>query len=513
MQEQQLGTILWRGKGLIALCLVVAIAGAIVATARSPKVYEATAILQVGPGNVPRSGAESALATQQASQSLAKQYANLLASRSFLERLRTRLPGRPSADALQARVSARAIEETGLIELDVEDGSPPAAVGLARSIANGFLDLLQSDARRLADQQQTRAERRISSLDAKLRALRLTNAPAAGTQRATLEAEKDAVTEQLASGLARTIAQGVSLAAPPAAEDTPIRPRLMLNLVAGVLLGFLVGIGTAWLRARLERGLTSAEEAEKTLGVPVLASIPLRRKFSPHDPILAEAFEMLRSNVLFRFEQDAAHVVMFASHSSGEGKTSTVHGLACAAVRASRTRVNTAPSPPQVLTIDGDLRTRALSAQLGHASSPGLAAVAAGQLSVDEAIHEVAPGFALLPAGLVSTNAPGLLDSGFMRELVGELRERYKLILIDSPGTAHLADAGIIASLSDGVVVVARVGWTKREDLQATMLNLGHSRTPVVGLVVLEPRSIDGTYFGGQSAAPPADAPTPAAFR
>ena len=507
MEEQQLATILWRGKGLIALSLVVAIAGSIVATTRSPKVYQATAILQVGPGNVARSGADSELATQQASQSLAKQYANLLGSRSFLERLRAHLPGAPSTDALQSGVNARAIEETGLIELSVEERSPPAATRLARSIANEFVGLLQSDARRLADQQQTQAETRISSIAAKLRALQLSD-----TQRAALEAEKAAVTEQLAGGLARTIAQGVSLAAPPTAEDAPVRPRLLLNLVVGILLGLLVGIGTAWLRARLERGLKSSEEAEKMLGLPVLASIPLRRGFSPHDPVVAEAFEMLRSNILFRLERDAAHVVTFASYSSGEGKTSTVHGLACAAVRSTKTRVNTLPSRPQVLVIDGDLRTRELSAHLGHGSSPGLSALAAGQLSVDEAIHEVAPGFSLLPAGLASTNAPGLLDSAFTRELISELRERYKLILIDSPGTANLADAGIIASLSDGVVIVARVGRTKREDLHATMLNLGHSRTSILGLVVLEPRSIDGKYFGGQPAAVSADAPTPAAF-
>jgi Mrp family chromosome partitioning ATPase len=507
MEEQQLATILWRGKALIALCLVVAIAGAVVATARSPKVYQATAILQVGPGNVPRSGADSALATQQASQSLAKQYANLLSSRSFLERLRAHLPGAPSTDALQSGVDARAIEETGLIELSAEGSSPRAATRLARSIANEFIGLLQSDARSLADQQQTQAEARISSIAAKLRALRLSD-----TQRAALEAERAAVTEQLASGLARTIAQGVSLAAPPTAEDAPIRPRLLLNLVAGILLGLLVGIGAAWLRARLEHGLKSSAEAQKTLGLPVLASIPLRRWFSPHDPVLAEAFEVLRSNILFSFERDSAHVVVIASYSSGEGKTSTAHGLACAAVRATKTSVNTLPLRPQVLVIDGDLRTRELSTQLGHGWSPGLSALAAGQLSVDEAIHDVAPGFSLLPAGLASTNAPGVLDSAFTRELIGELRERYKLILIDSPGTANLADAGILASLSDGVVMVARVGRTKREDLHAAMLNLGHSRTSILGVVVLEPRSIDGKYFAGQPAAVSADAPAPAAF-
>jgi hypothetical protein len=59
---------------------------------------------------------------------------------------------------------------------------------------------------------------------------------------------------------------------------------------------------------------------------------------------------------------------------------------------------------------------------------------------------------------------------------------------------------------------VARVGRTKREDLLAAMLNLGHSRTSILGVVVLEPRSIDGKYFAGQPAAVSADAPAPAAF-
>jgi Mrp family chromosome partitioning ATPase len=82
-----------------------------------------------------------------------------------------------------------------------------------------------------------------------------------------------------------------------------------------------------------------------------------------------------------------------------------------------------------------------------------------------------------------------------MRDVVEELRGRFSLVLIDSPPVAHLADASILASVSDGVIVVARVGTTARSDLVAAGANLRHSPTPIVGSVVLERRTIDETYY------------------
>jgi capsular polysaccharide biosynthesis protein len=65
-----------------------------------------------------------------------------------------------------------------------------------------------------------------------------------------------------------------------------VKPRPILNLVAGVLVGLLIGVLLAWLRVRLDRGLHSAEEAEQLLGVPMLAALPIRRQFSVDDPVL-----------------------------------------------------------------------------------------------------------------------------------------------------------------------------------------------------------------------------------
>lgn len=197
---------------------------------------------------------------------------------------------------------------------------------------------------------------------------------------------------------------------------------------------------------------------------------------------------MLRANIVFHSPDKADQVIAFASYSSGEGKTSTVQGMVGAARHGGKS----------LLVIDGDIRTRQLSSRLGHAGSPGLTSILSDGESPDSAIVELAPGVSLLPAGPAPGNAPALLDSEAMRDLVETLRGLYPLILIDSPPSRHLADASIIASLSDALIVVARVGQTSRKDLQTAVLNLSHSRTPIYGLVVLEPRHVDRRYFDGQ---------------
>jgi capsular exopolysaccharide synthesis family protein len=263
----------------------------------------------------------------------------------------------------------------------------------------------------------------------------------------------------------------------------------MLNLVAGVLVGLLIGFLLAWVRARLDRGLHSSEEAERILDVPALATIPVRRRFSTEDPVLGEAYDMLRANLAFLSYDRDLRVLTVSSFNPREGKSSTVEGLAHAATRGGL----------DVLMIDGDVRTRSLSERLGHADKQGLTNAIVGQLDAEDATIQLAPGLAVLPAGPVPPNPPGLFSATTTRDLFESLRERYSLVLVDSPPIAHLADASILASMSDGIVMVARVGVTARSDLVAAAASLRQVPTPVVGVVVLERRQIDETYYPAAS--------------
>jgi receptor protein-tyrosine kinase len=275
-----------------------------------------------------------------------------------------------------------------------------------------------------------------------------------------------------------------------------VRPRPLLNGLAGVLLGLMVGIGLVWLRERLSPALHSAEDAAEILQVPVFASVPLRRRAMPGDPILSEAYEVLRANLVFRARDEDLHVITFASYNPAVGKTSAVEGFAYAAVRGGS----------NILIVDGDLRVGALSNRLGHADGPGLNGVVNGTASLDEAIVSLAPGLSLLPARTPAVNPPSLLYSDEMRHMLQRLRSTYDMIVIDSPPIEHLADALILASLSDGVVLVARTGVTKPQQLQSAALSLEQADTPLIGLIVYEPRQIDRTYYPAMTPRQPLDA-------
>ncbi|MDX6696631.1 MAG: tyrosine-protein kinase [Solirubrobacteraceae bacterium] len=496
MDDQRIGTILWRGKWIILVALVVGIGLSVLATKLADKVYEATAIFQVSAPS-----AQQGNVSAQDNQGLAKNYATVLTSRSFLQRIRPRvLRGRLTAADLESRLNAQTIQDTGLVELKAEGKTPAEAERLATQVSQAFLTTLQRDALQESTAQQAEIQRIIADYANRIDQLSSgpdANTPAVQEQIQSLKAARNALTRQSATLIANGVARGASatLTARPSASSSPVRPRPLLNAIAGALLGLLVGVGLVWLRERLSPALHSSEDAGEMLQVPVFASIPLKRKPMPGDPVLSEAYEVLRANLVFRARDDGLKVITFASYNPAVGKTSAVEGFAYAAVRGGA----------NVLIVDGDLRVGALSNRLGHTDGPGLNGVVSGEASPDEALVSLAPGLSLLPARTPASNPPSLLYSEDMRNLVAHLRSRFDMIVIDSPPIEHLADALILASLSDGVVLVARTGVTKPEQLRSAALSLEQTDTPVIGLVVYEPRQIDRTYYPAMAQRPALD--------
>jgi succinoglycan biosynthesis transport protein ExoP len=274
------------------------------------------------------------------------------------------------------------------------------------------------------------------------------------------------------------------LSAPPAASSTPIKPRRSLNLIAGLLLGCLLGVGLAWLREVLQPGLHSSDDAAALMDVPVLASIPLRPRLKDEDPALPEAYDVLHTNLFFAMRHRDLHVVTFLGPNPQVGKTSVVAGLADVTTRGGN----------RVLIVDGDMRAGALSARLGHTRHAGMVELLENKVELDDALVSLGPGLTLLPTHRSPINPPSLLSSDRMRALEGELRERFDIVLIDSPPIAGLADGLILASLSDAVVIVVRTGLTKPADLTGAAASLRQSQTPIAGLVVFEERPTESYY-------------------
>jgi capsular exopolysaccharide synthesis family protein len=482
---QKIAPILWRGKLIIFAATVVMILLAIVYTIRSAKVYEATAILQV---SIPNQTINAD--TTSANQGLAQNYATLLVSAGFLDKVRPHIDhGRLSTATLESRLSATAVAQTALVDLHSTGPSPRAAEKLGQEVASAFLANLQSEASSATAQQQSQIEETIVNLSSHiitLQALPNAGVPPLSAQITSLEASRQALITQSASLVANGLAQGTSatLSAPPAASSSPIKPRPSLNLLAGLVLGLLLGVGLAWLREVLQPGLHTADEAAAQLGVPVLASIPLRPKVRVDDPALSEAYDVLQTNLFLAMRKSNLSVVTVLGPNPRVGKTSVVEGLAKVGARSGR----------NILIVDGDMRAGSLSSYFGHSLETGMIELLQGAVDLDDALVSLEPGLSLLPTRQSPINPPSLLSSERMRALSAEMRERFDVVLIDSPPVAGLADGLILASLSDAVVVVARAGLTKPSDLTAAAASLRQSQTPIVGLVVFEEHTVEPYY-------------------
>ena len=498
-------TMLWRGRWLIAGALAVSIALAVVATRLADEVYESRSLVQVD-SNVASSTAE-VLGLQQASQGLATTYATLLDSPSFLGRIAEDVgDGDLGPAALDASVDSAPVRDgedsTNLIEVSARAGTAEAAQALADDVTDASLDALREDAAERTSEQQRDLEERVATLSDRIRELgaQAGSDPDAADELASVRAARAELNGQLAALIANGVAQAgnVRVAAPADEPTAPVSPRPMLNLLLGIVLGLMVGVGFAWLRQALDRHVRNSDEIGDLVDLPVLGAIPLRRGASPDDPVIREAYDLLRANLAFLGVESPCRIVTVTSHESGEGKTSVSEGLARASARAGA----------RTVLIDGDVRTRELTRRLGYAVNTGLTDLVAGSTNGAGRAKvngdgeqrgsrrvRVEMNLALLPAGSSPPNPASLLASQAVEGVLEAAARGADLVVIDTPPVTDLADATLLASHADGAIVVVRAGKTSKSAVATTVASLEQARVRPLGVVVIEPRSVDSAYY------------------
>jgi capsular exopolysaccharide synthesis family protein len=169
----------------------------------------------------------------------------------------------------------------------------------------------------------------------------------------------------------------------------------------------------------------------------------------------------------------------------GEGKSSTVIGLGRSLVRSGR----------RVLLVDADLRRAGLSHQLSMVGQRGLTEVLRDDADF---FSTIVPGSGdlpdVLPAGEGDSSPPTLLDSLAFEELLDQARRSYDTIVIDTPPSRQIADGIVIASKSDAVILVVRLGVVRRDDLAAIVARLSSPSFRLLGEVVYG--AGDGREYG-----------------
>ncbi|PYJ04841.1 MAG: capsular biosynthesis protein [Verrucomicrobia bacterium] len=223
----------------------------------------------------------------------------------------------------------------------------------------------------------------------------------------------------------------------------PVKPNKALNIALGIIIGLVVGIGLAFFIEYLDTSVKTIDDVERSLQSPVLGVIPQNVGLildegvdSPH----AEAYRVLRTNLLFSRKDDKLNSVAVVSAGAGEGKSTTVFNLACVF----------AQSRQRVLIVDSDLRRPTLHKMLRVPNDLGLTNYLLKQNSLEDVIRTTPlPTLDFLASGKLPSSSLGILSSAQMKELINELKQRYDFVFFDSPPIMGVSDASILASEVD----------------------------------------------------------------
>ena len=403
-------------------------------------------------------------------------------------------------------------------------------------------DLVQQRALAQSTQNQliTAVRSHVGALDARVKSLEgLRQRSGASMQILPAMAEEEMRLERRADALARigdelrldfqrarmaeaVEAGDIDVVALAPLPSTPLINSATLKVALGLFIGLTLGVIIAWFLEALNTAVRRPEDLEAVLHVPGLAVIPritdgsrsaqshFRRllgsgKKNPEQPVGSpmagnqtfsigiEAFRNLRTGLIWSDGGETLRTLVVTSAAPGEGKTMTAANLA----------VTLAYDGLRVLLVDCDIRRPRVHGLFQLPRAPGLMELLRASSDPDapqpRAIRETPVArLSVLTCGALPVNAANLLSGTRMRILLRELQEQFDIIVLDTPPVLATADACIVASLTDGVLLVVRAGTTDKNAAQRAYQQLSNVGARVVGTVLNDPGgevAKEGDYY------------------
>lgn len=200
---------------------------------------------------------------------------------------------------------------------------------------------------------------------------------------------------------------------------------------------------------------------------------------------IAEAYKMIRTNLLFTLANTDNRVVVFTSAEPGAGKSTTCCNLG----------IVMAQTGARVVVVDADMRKPTQHRHFRISKTEGLSKILGGISTLDECIHkDVVPNLDLIPSGSIPPNPSELLGSARMAQLLEELKERYDYVFLDTPPLAVVTDALVLSPHIAGLVIVARQGQTTYDELNECVEAIRQIDGNMLGVVISNVKQNDVGY-------------------
>jgi polysaccharide biosynthesis transport protein len=322
------------------------------------------------------------------------------------------------------------------------------------------------------------------------------------------------------------VPSNIAVIDPGRLPDKPFKPKTSRDLALAVVLGLTLGVGLAFVLEHLDDSIKSLDDLEKACSLPSLGILPLiatnsKRAISRKEKSgllgvmrnfprihrsrpsvldagdmdlivfkhpksqLTEALQHVYSSIMLSVSGRPPCAIIVTSPNPGEGKSTIASNLAQSCAQNER----------QVILIDCDLRKPRLHRIFQLASQPGLTNYLTGSATIEEILRPtVVPNLTIITGGATPPNPGNLLNSDIFKELLTQLREQYRHIIIDTPPVLGFADARFVSQLVDGVLLVTKYGSTHKSAGRLAQQLL--SQAPVLG-VVLNSVGVHGQTYGG----------------
>jgi polysaccharide biosynthesis transport protein len=295
-------------------------------------------------------------------------------------------------------------------------------------------------------------------------------------------------------------------------------PQTTGKVIVGILIGLTVSFVLAFVLESMDTSIGTIHDVESYLEIPVLGLIPnidlndpylktpegeeegaefakirpfLLSLLSPKSTV-AEAYRSLRTNVEFVALEKKVKTVCLTSASLMEGKTTTAINLA----------ITIAQLGKRVLLVEADLRKPFLHHAFGIPRDPGLSEIIIGNREWRECLRSATDlmlgplgvdrlmsmpnidKLHLITSGAIPPNPAEFLNSQKMNELIAAFSKEFDFVIFDCPPILPVTDAAILASKTDGAIIVYRVGKIARSALKRSKTILDNVRGQVLGVVL-----------------------------
>ena len=242
-------------------------------------------------------------------------------------------------------------------------------------------------------------------------------------------------------------------------------PKRKMIVLVGVLIGLILGMGLAFLRAFMDDRIKMEDDITKVTDVPLLGMIPNIKE--DHDKVkvfispksaISESFRNLRTNLQFMSGYKQSHVIAITSTVGGEGKTTICINLGAIMSMAEK----------KTIILNLDMRKPTLHEKFGLNNIQGMSTLLSGSTSLGEVIqHTEYANLDVITSGPVPPNPSELIQTELMEMVLEKLKEIYDVIILDTPPVGLVTDARTLMHHADTSMYVLRAGYSKKTFLRS----------------------------------------------